>query len=56
MRAIGMQELLVICGIAVLLFGGKRIGELGKGVGESLRHLKKAVRDVDEAKREAEKL
>ena len=56
MRSIGMPELLVICGVALLLFGGKRVGEFGKGLGESLREFKKAIRDGEDAKKEAERL
>lgn len=56
MGSIGMPEILVISVVAILLFGGKRVGEFGKGLGDSLREFKKAIRDGDEAKREAEKL
>ena len=35
MRSIGFPELLVILGVAVLLFGGKKIPEVAKGLGIS---------------------
>jgi sec-independent protein translocase protein TatA len=50
---IGMPELLVILGIAVLLFGGKKIPEVAKGLGEGLRNFKSAIKGGTE--KEAEK-
>jgi sec-independent protein translocase protein TatA len=43
MGDIGIPELLVIFGIALLIFGPRKIGELGKGLGEGIRHFKDAV-------------
>ena len=51
---LGVPELLVILGIALLLFGPKKIGELGKGLGEGIKSFKSALRD-DEKKEEAPK-
>jgi sec-independent protein translocase protein TatA len=44
MRSIGMPELLVILGVAVLLFGGKKIPEVAKGLGEGIRNFKSALK------------
>jgi len=44
MGEIGIPELLVIFGIALLIFGPRKIGELGKGLGEGIRHFKEAMR------------
>jgi sec-independent protein translocase protein TatA len=41
---IGMPELLVILGVAVLLFGGKKIPEVAKGLGEGIRNFKAAMK------------
>lgn len=41
---IGMPELLVILGVAVLLFGGKKIPEVAKGLGEGIRNFKSAMK------------
>jgi sec-independent protein translocase protein TatA len=42
---LGMPELLIILGIALLIFGPRKIGELGKGLGEGIRSFKSAVRE-----------
>jgi sec-independent protein translocase protein TatA len=41
-------HLLVILGIALLVFGPKKLPELGKGLGESIRGFKAALRGEDE--------
>lgn len=46
----GPTELLIILGIALLLFGGSRLAGLGKGVGRSIREFKTEVKSVDDAK------
>ena len=42
---LGVPELLVILGIAILIFGPKKLGDLGKGLGEGIQHFKSAVKD-----------
>jgi len=41
------MELIVIVGAIVLLFGGKKIPELAKGLGQGIKNFKKAVKDDD---------
>ena len=48
METIGMPELLVILGVAVLLFGGKKIPEVAKGLGEGIRNFKTALKGEPE--------
>ena len=39
-----MPELAIILGIAILLFGGRKIPELAKGLGEGIRNFKHALK------------
>lgn len=45
LRSIGFPELMVILVVAMLLFGGKKIPELAKGLGQGIRNFKEAVKD-----------
>lgn len=49
------MHLLVIFGIAMLVFGPKKLPELGKGIGEGIRGFKAAISGQEEvpAKRSA---
>jgi sec-independent protein translocase protein TatA len=42
--SIGWPELLVILAVATLLFGGKKIPEMAKGLGEGIRNFKTALK------------
>lgn len=42
------MHLLVIFGLALLVFGPKKLPELGKGLGESIRGFKSAMRTEEE--------
>ena len=44
---IGMQEILVITLIVLLLFGGKKIPELMKGIGKGVRSFKDGVNGLE---------
>ena len=44
---IGLQELALIFVIALLVFGPKKLPELGKGLGEGIRALKDGMKDHD---------
>lgn len=52
MMGLGMQELLVIAGIMTLMFGGKKIAELGKGVGQAISGFRKGLKEDDQEKSE----
>jgi len=42
------MEIILIVAVVVLLFGGKKIPELMKGLGQGMREFKKASRENDE--------
>jgi len=44
------MHMLVIVGIALLVFGPKKLPELGKGLGESIRGFKSAMLAKEEEK------
>ena len=45
---IGGQEILIIALIVLVLFGGKKIPELMKGLGKGVKEYKKAMNSVEE--------
>ena len=48
MFGLGTQELIVILIIALFLFGGKKLPEIGAGLGKGLRAFKKGLNEVEE--------
>ena len=48
-------DLLVVVGIAALLFGGKKIPEVAKGLGEGIRNFKQALKTEEEPSVETRK-
>lgn len=46
MLGLGMQEILVIALIILLLFGGKKIPELMRGLGKGVKSFKEGMNDV----------
>ena len=52
-QSIGTTEWIVIAVIILILFGGKKIPEFFKGIGEAVNEFKKASKD--EPKKEEEK-
>ena len=45
---LGTPEILIIALVVLLLFGGKKIPELMKGVGKGIRSFKKGMNEDDE--------
>jgi TatA/E family protein of Tat protein translocase len=43
---IGIQELLLIFLLVLLLFGAKRLPEVGKAMGKGIREFKKATKEI----------
>ena len=52
---IGTTELMLIAGIALLLFGGKKLPEMMRGMGKGSSEFKKGAREVTEPFEEAKK-
>jgi len=52
---IGLTEILFILAIALLLFGPSKFAALGKGLGESIRNFKSAMKEDDQKKEEEKK-
>ncbi len=48
MFGLGMQELLIILAIVFLIFGGKKLPEIGSGLGKAITSFKKGVKEVEE--------
>jgi len=46
-------HLIVLAVVAVVLFGGKKLPELGKGLGEGLRGFKEGMKGITEDKTDA---
>jgi TatA/E family protein of Tat protein translocase len=54
MFGLGFQEILLILVILFLLFGVKKLPEIGKGLGETMREIRK-IRDEKKAGKEKNK-
>ena len=46
----GPDKLIIILIVVLVLFGGKKIPELMRGLGEGMKEFKKATRDEDQDK------
>jgi sec-independent protein translocase protein TatA len=54
--SLGIWEILIIFAIIALLFGGKKIPELAKGLGEGIKNFRNSIKkDEPEEKSEDEK-
>lgn len=51
----GGMEWLLIALVVLLLFGGKKIPELAKGLGSGIKNFKKAVKDDEDELADAKK-
>ncbi len=51
---IGPWQIILIVVIVLLLFGGKKIPELMKGLGQGMKEFKKASKNAEEDKKESE--
>ena len=44
---LGPMELLVILGIALLIFGPSKLADLGKGLGDGIKNFKSAMKEPE---------
>jgi sec-independent protein translocase protein TatA len=56
MFGLGTPELVVILAIAFLLFGGKKLPEIGAGLGKAIRSFKNGLSEVEKATGIGEKI
>jgi sec-independent protein translocase protein TatA len=47
LRNIGTTELIIIAVIVLVLFGGKKLPELGRGIGQAIKEFKKSAKNKD---------
>ncbi len=55
MFGIGMQELLIILVLVLIIFGAKRLPEIGGGLGKAIRNFKQGASEPDEIDLSAKK-
>jgi sec-independent protein translocase protein TatA len=57
MFGLGTTELLIIGGIIILIFGAKKLPEIGKGLGGAIREFRKVKQDItpNDAKKDSKK-
>jgi len=52
---IGPQEMFILFLIIILLFGAKRIPEIGRSIGKGIQEFKKGMREVEAEINDADK-
>jgi len=52
---LGTTEILLICFLALILFGGGKLADVGRGLGEGIKNFKRGLRESDEEGQAAEK-
>jgi sec-independent protein translocase protein TatA len=53
--SLGIWEILIILLIVALLFGGKKLPELGKGLGQGIKNFKNSLKGKDPDEPESKK-
>jgi sec-independent protein translocase protein TatA len=47
MFGLGTREIIILAALLVLLFGGNKVPELARGIGEAIRHIRNGFSDKD---------
>ena len=47
MFRLGVPELVILAILVLFLFGGKKLPEMGKGIGEGIKNFKKSIKGDD---------
>ncbi len=50
LQNIGTPEIVIIAIVLLVLFGGKKLPELARGIGDAIREFKKSASDDDKKK------
>jgi sec-independent protein translocase protein TatA len=56
MFGIGFPELLIIAGLVVLIFGARKLPQIGAGLGEGIQNFRKAMKGQGEEEEDKELL
>ncbi len=56
MFGLGTQELIIILLIALFVFGGKKLPEIGAGLGKGIRSFKEGLKDMNDEVKNATKI
>ena len=49
MFGLGPTELLIILGLVLIIFGPKRLPEMGRAIGRGIREFRSAAQDIEDA-------
>lgn len=55
MGSLGWPELILIALLVIVLFGARRLPEIGRGLGEGIRSFRSAMKGGDDAERNDER-
>ena len=56
MFGLGITELIIIAAIILLIFGARRLPEIGEGLGKTVKEIKRVTKDLKREKKKGESL
>jgi TatA/E family protein of Tat protein translocase len=56
MFGLGVTEIAVVCGVALLLFGPKQLPKLARSIGQTIGELKRAGNEITEVPKQLEQI